>query len=136
MLAHVVDCTATKHAVGPWSEWHADKAMSKEHVTPHGNYAYDSVEAIQDHNSVTFNYHYKEKTTNVTDGYQTVTIFKQQVALASEHFKDCDFQLITFNVHEEDKFGHCMKALGFELMSSALGRSNTPITLYVKTKGK
>jgi hypothetical protein len=126
MQVHVVDETNHSSPVGPWSNL---------------NDAHDFLVPKQDCNTVTFGYHYSDNGNAGAgqflinlDQYQDVDIFKNQVALASEAFKDMDFQLITFNVPENDKFGSSMAELGFELMSSALGRSETPIYLYVKTK--
>lgn len=132
MLVVVVDNSQATASVGPWSEYHKNGNNANNSV-------HDYLTAVKDYNSVTFCYHYEEITDDGGDAsgtrYQSLDNFKKQVDMASKHFSDCDFQLITFNVSEEEKFGSSMKELGFEHMSSALGRGSTPITLYIKTKG-
>jgi hypothetical protein len=100
-------------------------------MTGHPSYA-DHLVPIVDHSSVTFCYFWADNSTVGT--YLTIADFVSKVKEASEAFKHMDFQLITFNVPENEKFKHVMADLGFTLLGDSNGGHGTPVFLYVKTK--
>jgi regulatory protein YycH of two-component signal transduction system YycFG len=123
MFVKVVDFDSKLPTKASWSKkTERDHSSFVDHLVP-----------IVDHNSVTFCYFYSDEAISTT--FVPVETFVERVKEASETFKHMDFQLITFNVPENEKFKHVMAALGFTLLGDSNGGHGTPVFLYVKTKG-
>lgn len=130
MYVSVVNNDGVTHSPPKYSEWLNHPIYAPRKLWP--GYNYLQVKG-KDYNSVMFVYHFREST-NDGSGYQTLENFNKQMTEASEDFKDSDFQLVTFNVPEQDRFGDAIKALGFEQVGNNPGNHGTPIYLHVKTK--
>ena len=134
MLIAYIDNDGT-HSNPIFSEWYMKentrygKGSGNENYFPHYNY----VGGPNKLGTSIFHSFFNELIPN-SDGYLDAATFRSQMEAATEAFKEDDFQLVTFNVPENEKFKAIMPELGFELMGQSPGNHGTLIFLYVKTK--
>lgn len=133
MYATVINPDANKRSKTPkYSEWGKVDNNHYNETRGYPNYDYPHHKG-ENYSTIIFHYHFQELTPQ-EGGYQSVDNFKEQITQATEDFKDMDFQLVTFNVPENDKFKDAVTEAGFECLGSSPGNHHTPIHLYVKTK--